>query len=47
MPEGHPGDAALMQVVEALREQLGIAHTTLQIETDPTTACPQKSAGVV
>jgi cobalt-zinc-cadmium efflux system protein len=32
MPGGHPGDAVLDQLADELREQLGIAHATFQIE---------------
>lgn len=33
MPGGHPGDAVLKATAEDLREQFGIGHVTLQIET--------------
>lgn len=39
MPTGHPGDAYLMDVCARLTRDFGIAHTTIQIETDPETAC--------
>lgn len=39
MPGGHPGDAFLMRVGQALRER-GVGHATVQIETDAATACP-------
>lgn len=32
MPDGHPGDDFLVQVVDSLQNQFGIAHTTVQIE---------------
>jgi cobalt-zinc-cadmium efflux system protein len=32
MPDGHPGDAFLANICQALRHQFGIEHTTLQIE---------------
>lgn len=33
MPEGFPGDAFLVRVCQDLRDQFGIAHATLQVET--------------
>lgn len=39
MPAGHPGDAFLTGVAEELNAHFGIGHVTLQIETDPDTAC--------
>lgn len=42
MPDGHPGDAFLAQVVQGLHSRFSIEHTTLQIETgDPKYPCPQ------
>lgn len=32
MPDGHPGDAFLVQVCESLQTNFGIAHATIQIE---------------
>ncbi|MBW4582739.1 MAG: cation diffusion facilitator family transporter [Tildeniella nuda ZEHNDER 1965/U140] len=32
IPDGHPGDAFLVHLCEALQAQFGIAHTTIQIE---------------
>ncbi len=32
MPQGHPGDAALSRIAEALHTRFGIAHATIQIE---------------
>ncbi len=41
-PSGHPGDAALQEVAQALNQQFGIHHTTLQIElSDIGVACEQ------
>lgn len=39
MPEGHPGDAFLMEVSHTLEDRFGIAHVTIQIETAIGTAC--------
>lgn len=39
MPGGHPGDPFLMSLADALRKDFHIGHVTLQIETDPSTAC--------
>jgi cobalt-zinc-cadmium efflux system protein len=39
MPGGHPGDATLAQIAGELQERFAIGHVTLQIETDPETAC--------
>ena len=35
MPEGHPGDAFLERVTQALVDRFGIVHATLQVETSP------------
>ena len=47
MPGGHPGDAALLGLAETVRARFGIGHVTLQVETDPATACPLKPETVV
>jgi cobalt-zinc-cadmium efflux system protein len=47
MPGGHPGDAFLMRVADELRHQHTIAHVTLQIEIDPSTACALEADHVV
>jgi cobalt-zinc-cadmium efflux system protein len=47
MPGGHPGDAFLMRVAEELRRRHGIGHVTLQVETDPETACALEPEHVV
>ena len=39
MPEGHPGDAFLMECCRTLRTGHGIGHATLQVETSAATAC--------
>ncbi len=39
IPSGHPGDSFLMHIAEELRAHHGIGHVTLQVETDPSTAC--------
>ena len=39
MPAGHPGDAFLMALAKALEGRFAIGHVTLQVETDPNTAC--------
>jgi cobalt-zinc-cadmium efflux system protein len=40
MPSGHPGDAFLHDLAEALAQRFGIDHPTVQIEVDPSRACP-------
>lgn len=40
LPAGHPGDAFLARVAEDMEHRFGIGHTTLQIETDASAACP-------
>lgn len=47
MPAGHPGDASLDQIADALEETFGIAHTTLQIETGPGDDCRLAPTSVV
>jgi cobalt-zinc-cadmium efflux system protein len=47
MPDGHPGDAFLVQTATALRERFSIAHPTLQIETSKDTICALASDQVV
>jgi cobalt-zinc-cadmium efflux system protein len=39
MPQGHPGDAFLMETARELEHDFGIAHSTIQIETSAGTAC--------
>jgi len=39
VPGGHPGDEFLMRTANALRQQFGIGHATLQIEISHETAC--------
>jgi cobalt-zinc-cadmium efflux system protein len=39
IPAGSPGDRYLLDIAHRLREQFGIHHATIQIETDPATPC--------
>ena len=39
MPAGHPGDAFLHRIAAGLAAQFRIVHPTLQVETDPQSAC--------
>lgn len=39
IPSGSPGDAFLFQIADHLNDKFGIQHTTIQIETDPNSAC--------
>jgi cobalt-zinc-cadmium efflux system protein len=39
MPGGHPGDEILARVATDLHEHFAIGHVTLQVETDPESAC--------
>ncbi len=40
MPAGYPGDAFLARICQALHDQFGIEHTTIQVETgDPNYPC--------
>jgi len=39
MPEGHPGDAFLMQASATLHERYQIGHVTMQVETERETVC--------
>jgi cobalt-zinc-cadmium efflux system protein len=39
IPAGAPGDNYLMEVAHRLRNNFGIQHATLQVETDPDTPC--------
>jgi cobalt-zinc-cadmium efflux system protein len=47
MPGGHPGDAFLMRLADDLRHRHRIGHVTVQIETDPGTACALEADHVV
>jgi cobalt-zinc-cadmium efflux system protein len=38
-PDGHPGDAFLMEIARHLKEDFGIEHATVQIETDLQSPC--------
>jgi cobalt-zinc-cadmium efflux system protein len=46
VPAGHPGDAFLLDICEALRARFNIGHTTLQVETSGA-ACPLAPEHVV
>lgn len=39
MPDGHPGDAFLMEIARELKDRFSIGHSTVQIETSEETAC--------
>lgn len=39
MPAGHPGDAFLHRIAAGLAAKFRIVHPTLQVETDPHSAC--------
>jgi cobalt-zinc-cadmium efflux system protein len=39
IPAGYPGDGFLMEAAHAMRDDFGIGHVTLQVETDEATAC--------
>lgn len=39
IPSGAPGDCYLQDVARRLRDGFGIAHATIQVETDPNTPC--------
>ncbi|MEH2512905.1 cobalt-zinc-cadmium efflux system protein [Nitrobacteraceae bacterium AZCC 1564] len=39
MPSGQPGDAFLFEISQQLRENFGIHHTTIQVETAPSSEC--------
>jgi cobalt-zinc-cadmium efflux system protein len=39
MPEGHPGDEVLACLAGELQERFAIGHVTIQVETDPESAC--------
>lgn len=41
MPGGHPGDTAFAEIVEAIKHDFPIHHTTLQIELGDGPACEQ------
>ncbi len=47
MPGGHPGDSFLVDLCGKLKERFGIGHATLQVETDPHTACPLEPDHVI
>jgi cobalt-zinc-cadmium efflux system protein len=39
MPSGQPGDPFLIEIAHQLKENFGIHHMTIQIETDPLSKC--------
>lgn len=39
IPGGHPGDGYLHDIAHRLQHDFGIAHSTIQVETDPATPC--------
>jgi cobalt-zinc-cadmium efflux system protein len=39
IPAGHPGDGYLMELAHHLKEDFGIQHATVQVETDPNSPC--------
>ncbi len=39
IPDGHPGDCYLHDIAHRLQHDFGIAHSTIQVETDPATPC--------
>ena len=39
IPSGAPGDCYLLDIAERLQHEFGIAHATIQVETDPDTPC--------
>ena len=47
IPRGHPGDQALNGICEGLNSRFRIGHATLQVETDPETACRLEPAHVI
>jgi cobalt-zinc-cadmium efflux system protein len=47
MPGGHPGDAYLHHLCEELNHHFHIAHSTIQVETDPNLHCPLEPADKV
>ena len=47
IPAGYPGDAYTVTLSANLREQFGIDHATIQIETDPGTPCGLEPSDVL
>jgi len=47
IPAGHPGDAFLHDLAVELAAEFQIGHPTLQVETDPHSACALASDEVV
>jgi len=46
-PAPNPGDSFLVDLCKQLKERFGIDHSTIQVETDPHTACPLEPDQVV
>lgn len=47
VPAGYPGDGFVADVARQMKEQFGIGHVTIQIETDADTACALEPPHVV
>ena len=47
IPAGYPGDAYTARIAEELHRRFGIDHATIQVETDPQTACALEPDAVV
>jgi cobalt-zinc-cadmium efflux system protein len=47
MPGGQPGDAYLVELAHHLRDDFGIHHATVQVETEPDVSCALAPAHVV
>lgn len=47
VPTGYPGDTFTAEIAAALKEKFGIAHATIQIETDPESYCALESGTTV
>lgn len=47
MPDGRPGDAYLVELARRLRQDFGIHHVTVQVETDPDVSCALAPTHVV
>jgi cobalt-zinc-cadmium efflux system protein len=39
IPAGAPGDGYLLEIAQRLKHEFGIAHATIQVETDPDSPC--------
>jgi cobalt-zinc-cadmium efflux system protein len=47
VPGGYPGDGYNVAIAKELHSQFKIDHTTIQIETDPSTGCALEPRHVV